>query len=66
MQAATVVRNWHLFCHGVAIMPNLWTCFGYSAEHIQQMVDQEFWETDYAKIKSIDPLLEAARGKLPL
>lgn len=44
---------------------DLWTQLGYKADYIQQMVDQEFWEREYAKIKTIDPLIEEARGQLP-
>lgn len=42
----------------------LWTRFGYDAAYIRQMADQAFWDAEYAKIKEIDPLIEAVRGKL--
>ncbi len=43
----------------------LWTRFGYSAEYIRRMADQEFWEAEYAKIKEIDPVIAQVRGALP-
>ncbi len=43
---------------------DLWTRFGYAADYIHQMADQEFWDAEYAKIKEIDPLIEAARGEI--
>lgn len=42
----------------------LWTRFGYDATYIRQMADQAFWDSEYAKIKEIDPLIAEARGKL--
>ena len=42
----------------------LWTRFGYDAGYIRQMADQAFWDGEYAKIKEIDPLIAAARGKI--
>ena len=42
----------------------LWTRFGYDAAYIRQMADQAFWDSEYAKIKEIDPLIAEARGKL--
>ena len=40
----------------------LWTQFGYSADYIQQMASQEFWDAEYAKIATIDPLIEQVRA----
>jgi cysteine synthase len=42
----------------------LWTRFGYDAAYIRKMADQAFWDTEYAKIKEIDPLIEEVRGKI--
>jgi cysteine synthase A len=41
---------------------DLWTRFGYSAEYIRQMSDQQFWDAEYAKIKEIDPVIAQVRG----
>lgn len=43
---------------------DLWTQFGYTDDYIRQMADQDFWDSEYAKIKEIDPLIEEARGNL--
>jgi hypothetical protein len=43
---------------------DLWTQFGYTDEYIHQMIGQDFWEAEYAKIQQIDPLIETLRGKL--
>ena len=43
---------------------DVWTRFGYSADYIRQMADQEFWDAEYAKIKEIDPLIAQVRGAL--
>ena len=43
---------------------DLWTRFGYSAAYIRQMVDQDFWDGEYAKIKTIDPLIAEVRGRV--
>lgn len=40
----------------------LWTQFGYTAEYIQQMASQDFWDAEYAKLATIDPLIEQLRG----
>ncbi len=45
---------------------DLWTRFGYAAADIRKMADQAFWAAEYAKIAAIDPLIEEARGKLPV
>lgn len=42
----------------------LWTRFGYDAGYIRQMADQAFWDSEYAKIKEIDPLIAEVRGKI--
>jgi cysteine synthase len=42
----------------------LWTRFGYDAAYIRVMADQEFWDAEYAKIETIDPLIAEARGAL--
>ncbi|RIK44894.1 MAG: pyridoxal-5'-phosphate-dependent protein subunit beta, partial [Chloroflexi bacterium] len=39
----------------------LWTRFGYDATYIDRMASQEFWEAEYAQIKTIDPLIEQER-----
>lgn len=44
---------------------DLWTKFGYSAEYIRRMADQEFWDAEYEKIKEIDPIIAEVRGNLP-
>jgi cysteine synthase len=43
---------------------DLWTQFGYSADYIRKMADQEFWDGEYAKIHEIDPLIEEVRGAI--
>jgi len=43
---------------------SLWTQFGYAADYIAQMADQDFWDAEYAQIEQIDPLIAAARGEL--
>ncbi|MEZ4641069.1 MAG: hypothetical protein R2856_39945 [Caldilineaceae bacterium] len=43
---------------------DLWTNFGYSADHIAQMAGQDFWDAEYAKIEQIDPVIEQVRGAL--
>jgi cysteine synthase len=45
---------------------DLWTQFGYSAEYVRRMADQEFWDAEYAAIKEIDPAIAEARGALPV
>lgn len=44
---------------------DLWTKFGYSAEYIRRMADQDFWDAEYEKIKEIDPIIAEVRGNLP-
>ncbi|MFM7175306.1 MAG: pyridoxal-5'-phosphate-dependent protein subunit beta, partial [Caldilinea sp.] len=41
---------------------DLWTRFGYSADYIRNMVDQDFWDTEYAKIREIDPVIAQVRA----
>jgi cysteine synthase len=43
---------------------DLWTQFGYEADYIAQMAGQEFWDAEYEKIQTIDPLIEQVRGAL--
>lgn len=43
---------------------DLWTKFGYSADYIRKMADQDFWDSEYAKIKEIDPLIAEVSGAL--
>ena len=43
---------------------DVWTQFGYDADYIRQMADQDFWDAEYAKIKEIDPLIAEVRGTL--
>jgi cysteine synthase A len=43
---------------------DLWTNFGYSADYIDQMASQDFWDAEYAKIEQIDPMIEQVRGAL--
>lgn len=43
---------------------DLWSQFGYGADYIRQMADQDFWDGEYAKIKEIDPLIAEVRGAL--
>jgi len=44
---------------------DLWTQFGYSRAYIDQMASQDFWDAEYAKIETVDPLIEQVRGALP-
>jgi cysteine synthase len=39
----------------------LWMRFGYSAEFIDRMASQTFWDEEYGKIEEIDPLIEELR-----
>ncbi|MFN8494024.1 MAG: pyridoxal-phosphate dependent enzyme [Caldilineaceae bacterium] len=45
---------------------DLWTNFGYTRDYIGRMASQEFWDGEYAKIQAVDPLIEQARGALPV
>ncbi len=45
---------------------SLWTQFGYDAAYIRKMAGQEFWDSEYAKIQEIDPLIEQTRGAVSL
>jgi cysteine synthase len=40
---------------------DLWTRFGYDAAYVRKMSSQEFWDAEYAKIATIDPLIEQVR-----
>lgn len=44
---------------------DLWTQFGYDAAYIRKMADQDFWDGEYAKIQTIDPLIAETRGAIP-
>lgn len=41
---------------------DLWTQFGYEESYIDQMQGQDFWDSEYAKIPEIDPLIEELRS----
>jgi hypothetical protein len=43
---------------------SLWTRFGYDAAYVRKMSGQEFWDAEYARIETIDPLVEQVRGAL--
>lgn len=43
---------------------DLWTQFGYNESYIRKMADQDFWDSEYAKIREIDPLIEALREEV--
>ncbi len=43
---------------------DLWTRFGYSADLIERMASQLFWDEEYAKIEEIDPAIEELRGSV--
>lgn len=43
---------------------SLWTRFGYEAAYVRKMSGQEFWDAEYARIETIDPLVEEVRGAL--
>jgi cysteine synthase len=47
-----------------AMKTDLWTQFGYDAGYIRKMADQDFWDSEYAKISEIDPLIEQVRGNI--
>ena len=40
-----------------------WLKFGYSKEYLDSMRHPEFWEKEYAKIKTYDEKIKAIRGK---
>ena len=42
----------------------LWTRFGYNAEYIRKMANQDFWDEEFAQIGEIDPLIEEMRGAI--
>jgi hypothetical protein len=43
---------------------DLWTQFGYESSYIRKMSGQEFWDSEYERIHTIDPLIEEVRGAL--
>ena len=43
---------------------DLWTRFGYDAGYVRKMSGQEFWDGEYERIRTIDPLIEQVRGAL--
>ncbi|CAN5610858.1 pyridoxal-phosphate dependent enzyme [soil metagenome] len=45
---------------------DLWINFGYTRDYIGRMASQDFWDGEYAKIETIDPLIEQMRGVLPV
>ncbi len=47
-----------------AMKSDLWVQFGYDADYIRKMADQDFWDGEYAKIREIDPLIEQVRGTI--
>ena len=42
----------------------LWTRFGYESSYVRKMSGQEFWDGEYDRIRTIDPLIEQVRGAL--
>ena len=40
--------------------------FGYEGSYVRKMSDQEFWNAEYERIHTIDPLIEQVRGPLPV
>ena len=44
---------------------DLWTRFGYSADLIERMTSQIFWDEEYGQIEEIDPAIAEIRGALP-
>lgn len=42
----------------------LWTHFGYTSSYIRQMIGQDFWDGEYERIRTIDPLIEQVRGDI--
>lgn len=44
---------------------DLWTRFGYESSYIRKMSGQDFWDREYERIQSIDPLIEQVRGAYP-
>jgi hypothetical protein len=40
----------------------LWTRFGYAGSYVRKMSGQEFWDGEYERIRTIDPLIEEVRG----
>lgn len=43
---------------------DLWTRFGYESSYVRKMSGQEFWDAEYERIRTIDPLIEQVRGAL--
>lgn len=44
----------------------MWTRFGYESHYIRRMSGQDFWDEEYERIQTIDPLIEQLRGTLPV
>lgn len=47
-----------------AMKESLWPRFGYDAAYVRKMSGQEFWDAEYARIETIDPLVEEVRGAI--
>ena len=45
---------------------DLWTRFGYTSSYVRQMSGQEFWDGEYDRIRTIDPLIEEVRGAISI
>jgi hypothetical protein len=45
---------------------DLWTQFGYESSYVRRMSGQEFWDGEYERIRTIDPLIEQVRGEIDL
>ncbi len=45
---------------------DLWTRFGYAESYVRKMSGQEFWDAEYERIHTIDPLIEQVRGTIEL
>ncbi len=43
---------------------DMWTRFGYERGYVSKMSGQEFWDGEYERIRTIDPLIEQVRGTL--
>ena len=44
----------------------LWPRFGYASSYIRQMIGQDFWDGEYERIRTIDPLIEQVRGEIAI
>jgi hypothetical protein len=42
----------------------LWTRFGYVDSYVRKMSGQEFWDGEYERIRTIDPLIEEVRSAM--